>query len=253
MTLKILTKILNENFDDNFDDNFLTIILMKILNENFDEAKNGNQFWQGKTDGNSGSKCHPLLVSGFTSTATNRTFPNKNSPGSSSGLGPAIITKILAPPCCCILSLCPAFLTLQSGQSPSMELLHIHSSRKRPYLLNRTGYRAEILHGERSHKDLPFMFSALLHQTSRFGARTSAKSAKIRAFLPLQSRLWPSNLSLVSSSVPGSRQSFGTSRAPVLLWSPAHQFPYNPSQTITMHIRFLSCSAHVHSVFSVIQ
>ena len=31
----------------------------------FYEAKNGNQFWQGKTDGNSGVKCHLLRQSGL--------------------------------------------------------------------------------------------------------------------------------------------------------------------------------------------
>ena len=92
-----------------------------------------------------------------------------------------------------------AFLPLQSRQSPSMELFYFYSSRKRPYLLNRMCYRAEFLHGESTHKDLYFVFSTLLH----FVARTPSKSPKIRAFLPLQSRLLPSKSSLVSSSVPG--------------------------------------------------
>ena len=119
-----------------------------------------------------------------------------------------------------------AFLPLQSRQSPSMELFYFYSSRKRPYLLNRMCYRAEFLHGESTHKDLHFVFSTLLHQSNRFVARTPAKSPKIRAFLPLQSRLLPSKSSLVSSSVlgfqpaPWQLQCCSSSRAVATLYSP---------------------------------
>ena len=138
-----------------------------------------------------------------------------------------------------------AFLPLQSRQSPSMELFYFYSSRKRPYLLNRMCYRAEFLHGESTHKDLHFMFSTLLQQTNRFVARTPSKSPKIRAFLPLKSRLLPSKSSLVSSSVPGFQPAPCSYNAvsPLELWLPStvQSSSYNKSCSSSNHLTFEFC------------